>query len=790
MLKNYLKIALRTLVHNRTYSVINIAGLALGMAVSVLILIFVMHELSFDRFHANHQRIFRLVAQIKIDGNDLQMTGFNQRVGPALKSTETQVKDFVRVKESYEKVVIKSPATGQLFYEENFLFADPSFFTVFSFKFKEGSTARALDKPFTLVISERAAQKYFGAADPVGKTLLYDGKHPMQITGIMENAPSNSTFDLDFITSTASFPQLSAQNKDLYENEGVFTTYLLLDSEASVGKVEKAIGKLSSTADFLSKNSKYVLDQFSTIHLGNNFGGVGAGKMIPIFAGIALLILFLALFNYMSLTTARSTLRAKEVGVRKVVGAGKKGLVAQFYMESVLVCTIAFLLSFVLVNLLMQPFYNLLDLHIDAAFLLSPQFMTFLVALLVVTAMVAGSYPALVLSGFAPLEVLKGRFSRGQSGAAVRKTFMVFQFTVSITLIVCSLVVKDQLTFLQNKELGLYKDQVLAIPITQSLANNYFPLRNEIRDRAGVNGVSATNSGLFKGYNIWFLKNFTTRKDVGLITMVADNNFVKTMGLKLKVAPQPGTYKNRNYVLLNEAAVKELGVKGNPVGQKIGDKDEIAGIVSNFHYNSPQEGIRGLGLYVMSDTTNILKYSNSSGVLYARLDPKADIKANVEAIGQIFKKYELNKPFEYYFLDDAFNETFQTEVRMSKMFSLFTGVAIFIACMGLFGLVTFTAETRTKEIGIRKVLGASVAGIITLLSKDFIKLVLLSIVFSLPVAWYFMEKWLEDFSYRIQIPVWIYLTASLAAIVIALITISFQSIRAALMNPADTLRRD
>ncbi|WP_439557778.1 ABC transporter permease [Dyadobacter sp.] len=789
MLKNYLKIALRTLVHNKTYSVINIAGLALGMAVSVLILIFVMHELSFDEFHANHDRIFRLKAKIRIDGNDLQMTGFNQRVGPALKTSEPQVEEFVRIKESYEKVVIKSPATGQLFYEKNFLFADPSFFSVFSFRFKEGSS-RTLDKPSTLVISERAAQKYFGAAYPIGKTLLYDGKHPMQITGIIENAPSNSTFDLDFITAASTFPQLSAQNKDLYGNEGVFTTYLLLDSETSAGIVEKGIGKLSSTTDFLDKDSKYVLDQFSTIHLGNNFEGVGVGRMIPIFAGIALLILFLALFNYMSLTTARSTLRAKEVGVRKVVGAGKKGLVAQFYMESILVCVVAFLLSFLLVNLLMQPFYNLLGLRIDASFLLSPQFMVFLGGLLIITALIAGSYPALVLSGFAPLQVLKGRFSAGQSGTAVRKTFMVFQFTVSIALIVCSLVVKDQLTFLQNKELGLYKDQVLAIPITQSLTNNYFPLRNEIRDRAGVTGVSATNSGLFKGYNIWFLKNFTTQKDVGLITMVADKNFVKTLGLKLKVAPQAGTYKNRNYVLLNEAAIKELGVKGNPVGQKLGDGDEIAGIVSDFHYNSPREGIRGLGLYVMSDTTNILRYGNSSGVMYARLDPKADIKANVEAIGKIFKKYELSKPFEYYFLDDAFNETFQTEVRMSKMFSLFTGVAIFIACMGLFGLVTFTAETRTREIGIRKVLGASVAGIVTLLSKDFIKLVLLSIVFSLPIAWYFMEKWLEDFSYRIQIPVWIYLTASLAAIIIALITISFQSIRAALMNPVESLKRE
>ena len=343
---------------------------------------------------------------------------------------------------------------------------------------------------------------------------------------------------------------------------------------------------------------------------------------------------------------------------------------------------------------------------------------------------------------------------------------------------------------MQTRELGFNKDQVLAIPITASLANNYFPLRNEIRDQAGVSGVSATNSGFFKGYNMLFVKNFTTKKDVGLITMTADNNFLKTFALKLKLAPPSGTFENRNYVLLNDAAIKELGISGSPIGQKLKDESEVAGIVSDFQYTSPQHGIRGMGLFIMSDTTNILKYTKSSGVLYVRLDPKSDTKANVENIGKIFKKHEGEKPFEYYFLDEAFNETFKTEMRMSKMFSAFTAVAIFIACMGLFGLVTFTAETRTKEIGIRKVLGASVAGIVALLSRDFLKLILLSIILSLPIAWYFMEKWLQDFAYRIQIPVWIYVAASAAAMIIALITISFQSIKAALINPVESLKSE
>jgi len=761
----------------------------MGMSVSVLILMFVMHEFSYDKFHENHQRIYRILGKIKLGDQDMQFNSFNAKLGPALKRYNPQVKEFVRIKTAFEKVVMKNPdKPGEIFYEQNFMFADPSFFNVFTFKVKEGDPKTMLEKPFTMVISERISKKYFGDADPIGKALMFDGKHLLQITGVAENPPSNSTFNYDFIVSAITFPQLSAANKNTWEGAGVFTTYLLLDSEKSVATVVKNIKREGGRGEGFDSQANYSLESFATIHLGNNFSSSGNTGLIYIFAGVAVVILFLALFNYMSLTTARATLRAKEVGVRKVVGAGRSGLVKQFYVESVLLCSVAFVLAFVLIQVLRQPFYDLLNLHIDSSFLFTPSFAGVVVALLALSALIAGSYPALVLSGFAPLEVLKGKLTGGQSSAGVRKFFMVLQFTVSIALIVCSLVVKDQLGYMQNKNLGLYKEQVLSIPLTSSVANNYFPLRNEIRDQVGVSNVSVTNAGFFKGYNMFFIKNFTSKKDVALAAFSVDNNFVKTLGLNWQVKPDEGSWRNRNYVLLNQAAIKELGMTGNPVGQKVFES-EVAGVLKDFHFSSLQSEIKGVSLFVVGDTTNILKAS-SSAILYVRLDPKTDIKEKVATIGQIFKKYEQEKPFEYYFLDDAFNETFKTEIRMSKMFSVFTAFAIFIACMGLFGLVTFTAETRTREIGIRKVLGASITGIVALLSKDFIKLVLVSIVLAIPVAYYFMDKWLQGFPYRIQIPIWIYAMSSVLAVVIALITISFQSIRAALMDPVKSLKNE
>ncbi|MCF0057939.1 ABC transporter permease [Dyadobacter sp. CY356] len=791
MFKNYLKIAARNIWKHKDYSFINIVGLAMGMAVSMLILMFVMHEYSYDKFHKNGDRIYGVLAKVKMDGHEMQFKNFNAKLGPFLKQSTPEIQDFVRVRESYQAVVIKnSENSSALFSEKYFMFADPSFFKVFSFKLREGNKSEILNRPYTMVISERAAKKYFGDTDPVGKTLLYEGKHVFEITGVAENPPSNSTFNFDFVASITTIPQLNQNGKEIWEHAGAFNTYLLLDSENSVKKVEKKILTAGIEMDDFDKKADYSLEGFTTVHLGNNSTDSGGNiKLIKIFAGIASLIPFLALFNYMSLTTARATQRAKEVGVRKVAGAGRSGLIKQFYTESILVCCIAFGLSFVLVELMRQPFYNLLNLNIDASFLLTPSFIAILSGILLFSAFIAGSYPALILSGFSPIEVLKGRLGSQQKGAGLRKVFMVFQFTVSIALIVCSLIIQQQLSFMQNVKLGLNKDQMLNIPISGSIGKNYFSFKNEIAELTGVEQVAFSSTGLYKGYNMFFSQNKSTQKDVSISYAEVDANYINTLGLAWKVKPEGSSWKNGNGMLLNESAIKELGLKGDPLGQKVFNRT-VVGILRNFRFASTKDEKLPMGLFIISDTTNMLANEQSSGILFAKMDPKSNIVEKIKSIESIYKKYSADKPFEYYFLDDAFNDTFKTEIRMAKMFTIFTAFAIFIACMGLFGLVTFTAETRTKEIGVRKVLGASVTSVVALLSKDFFKLVFISILLATPVAWYLMHQWLQDFSERIEIAWWVFALAGLMAMVITIFTVSFQSIKAALMNPVKSLKTD
>lgn len=792
MLKNYLKIAIRSLFRHKTYSLINILGLAAGICVSTLILMFVVHEHSYDRFHNRHSDIHRVLAKVKMGDNEFQMNSFASTFGPAVVERVPQVADYVRILPSYRNAAMAHPARNEeAILEKNVLFADPSFFNVFSFPLEKGSAADALRKPFTMVVSERAAVKYFGNTDVIGKALMYEGKHLVQITGVAQDPPSNSSLDFDFVISNETYPRLSEANRKNWDNGGgIFNVYLLLNSEESKAQVERGINRLNPLKEAAGQlKPQYVLESLDDMHLGGAFNDSGNSKLIPIFAVAAMAVLLLALFNYMSLTTARATQRAREVGVRKVVGATRAGLSSQFYMESILVCALAFGLGLLMVFYLSQPFYALLGLKIDTSFVISPYFLSFLGGLLGLTALVAGSYPAFVLSGFAPLEVIKGRFTGSIGGAGVRRVFTVFQFAVSMALIVGSLIVREQLSFMQQKELGLNKEQVMSIPLGPSMAANYIPFRNAVRQQAGISNATFANVGLFKGYNMFFIPNKITKKDISVAQMVVDEQFVKTMGLKWQTPPLTGA--RRNQALLNELAITQLGIKGDPIGQQIREGMTLDGIVRNFDFSDVQHGAKAMMLSVAADTSNMLRMPGASrGVLYVRMDAQTDIAANVKAIGRLFKKYDLETPFEYYFLDDAFNETFKNETRLSGMFTVFTVLAIFIACMGLFGLITFTTETRIKEIGIRKVLGASAAGIVGMLSREFLGLVLISGVIAIPAAWYFMSHWLEDFAYRINIPLWVHFLTVAMMLLITLLTVGFKAIHAAMVNPAASLKND
>jgi putative ABC transport system permease protein len=474
-----------------------------------------------------------------------------------------------------------------------------------------------------------------------------------------------------------------------------------------------------------------------------------------------------------------------------VIGADRNGLIQQFYIESILVCSISFGLAFIFIELLLQPFYDLLEVQIDSSFLRNPLFLIVIFSLFIFSAFVSGSYPALLLSKFIPIEVIKGKFTSGQGGSSVRKGITIFQFSVSVILIVCVIITQKQLNYMKNKDLGFTKDQVLAVSLDGSMAKNYLNLKNDIKQMVGVKAITSVTSPLFKGFSAWFTNSLKSKKEVMLCFINTDSNFFKTVELKWAIPPTNSINLSKK-VFVNELAVKKLELGKNPIGQFINlgnGKREIGGVLKNFNFDELQSEIKPLMVSVYDE--NSTDWAVSGGLtLYVRLDPKTNITEKISTIKYLTEKYQAEKPFEYYFLDEAFNETFSTEIRLSKMFSLFTGFAIFIACMGLFGLAAFAAETRTKEIGIRKVLGASVSNIVSLLSKDFVKLILISFVIAFPLAWWAMSKWLEAFAYRINIEWNIFAIAGVFTLLIALLTVSYQAIKAAVANPVKSLRTE
>jgi putative ABC transport system permease protein len=490
----------------------------------------------------------------------------------------------------------------------------------------------------------------------------------------------------------------------------------------------------------------------------------------------------------MSLTTARSTIRAKEVGVRKVLGANRQHLASQFYGESILISLISFALALILFQVLKQSFYGLLELKIDDSFVTGPLFLSILLVLVVITALVAGSYPALLLSKFSPLLILKGKLSSANQGAALRRGFIVFQFAVSVVLIVFSVAVQRQLSYMQTKKIGMNKQQVLVVTLSQEAQKHYAAFRNDLTQSAGIEKIGASSMSLFNGgWNMFFTKTPTTNEDVSINNMTVDENFFELLELEWKTKPADlNELTIGSRVLINETAVGKLKIADKPIGEKLdlsNEKAEIVGVLKDFNFTSLQSKIEAMLFQVVKDTTSLKS-------LYLRLDPKTDFQQKIASIEKMYKKYESEVPFDYYFLDEAFNKQYRAEQRMGNLFAGFTGIAIFIACMGLFGLITFTAEQKTKEIGVRKVLGASVVNIVSLLSKDFLRLVLISNGIAFPIAYYIIHQWLQDFAYQTDVSADIFIFAGVLAIVIALSTVIVQATKAALVNPVQSLKSE
>jgi putative ABC transport system permease protein len=798
MLKNHLKIAFRSLSRNKGFSFINITGLAVGLAVCIMIMLYVTHEMSYDNFHKNEKRIYNLRASIKYGGNVMNMAYMSYAAGPIVQQNNPVVEDYMRTLAYFRPTVVSNPKSPEnKFAESKLLFADPGFFKFYSFKLLSGQAADVLKAPFSVVISKDMAQKYFRDSNPVGQTLTIktDSAYTYHITGVAENAPSNSSIEFNFVASAKSL--LAMKEASMYTGSqeigfGSFGLTLLLRNAADTAQLRhnlQAMAKKDKTFDEIF----YTLSPLTDMHLKMNFGDSSNIKYLKIFPLVAVLILLLALVNYMSLSTARATLRAKEVGVRKVSGASRGSIAMQFYIESALFAGISFVLGYCLCYLCKPWFLSLLQLKIDNSFLYSPLVLIFLFTLLVITILIAGSYPSLVLSAFKPVVTLKGKMSKQSGGTAVRKVFTTLQFAISVGLIICGIIIDRQLYYFRHTDTGVNRDNVVMLPVSTTAVKNYSALKKDFSELAGIGDIATSHYAMYKGYDMFFVAGKTkTEQSVGVANLMGDTQLTSVLGLKWKYPPAQNTdIVGRDKVVINELAIEKLHLPANPMGTFISDGKnhfQVVGVLKNFNFTSMSEELKPMALFTLADTSSVWNRTGCS--IFVKIQPHTNLPTLLAKMQTIYKKYDQDTPFEYTFMDDAFNLQYKAEDRLAAIFSLFTYITVILATMGLFGLAAFTIEQRTKEIGIRKILGASLSKISTLLSVDFLKLVLLSIIVASPIAWWAMHNWLQSFANRITIPWWAFTLAGAIAIIAAVITISYHAIRAALANPVDSLRSE
>lgn len=793
MLKNYLKIAWRSLTTSKTYSLINITGLALGLAACMLIMLYAGHEWSYDRFHKNANRIYWVQAKLKLGSDSVYMPYLNYSTAVAVKNNTSSVEDFLRLKQPDRDVVVQNSQSPSLkFTENNFLFTDSNFFSFFSFRLLAGNKAQVLQNPFSVVLSQNAATKYFGKENPVGKTIRYNNAYDFVVTGVVEETPSNSSITYDFVAPISSLLSMDGQRDLVQNDENIFSTYFLLNQSANASQFESGLQQLDKTNSQGSNNERrYIASPLKDIHAYADIdkSNIKYLKLFPIIAG---LILLLAIFNYISLTTARSSVRFKEIGVRKVLGANRKTLTLQFFLESALYTTIAFVLGYLLC-LFSQPFFfRFLQITVDSSFLYNPTVLFTFVILYILTIVLSAIYPSILLSAFRPAAVLYGKFSRQSGGLSVRKFVTVFQFTISVILITSGLIIQRQLHFIQHADTGIQRDNIVMIPFGSNIGKNYIAFKKDIQSMPAIKEVSVGLHPLYKGYDMMGVTPKNTDQMMLLPTLMVDQHFISLLKLKWKMPPANSlfTTNRKDIAVLNETAVERLNLGPKPINQKVDNQFEVAGVLKDFNYTSLQNKIEPLCLFVVQDSDTSALWSNRGGCLYARIMGNINVASLIDQLKDIYEKYDHEKPFEAGFMDEAFDAQYKAEDRLSKILNAFTVFAVLIASLGLFGLATFMAVRRTKEIGIRKVLGASVQNIALLLSKDFIKLVLLAFIIASPLAWWAVNSWLQNFAYRINIEWWMFAAVGLFVLVIALLTVSFQAVKASIANPVESLRTE
>jgi putative ABC transport system permease protein len=801
MFKNHIKTAVRSLLKNKGFTTINVLGLALGLATCLLIVFYVFDELSYDSFNIKANRIYRVNTDIKYGGNSSSYAISPPPLAASL-SNFPEVEKAVRLIASTGTRVKKG---NENIIENKVAYADPGIFDVFTLPMVDGNPKNALTEPNTMVISEQAAQKYFNKTNVVGQYLfLVTENKSFKITGVIRNMPQQSHFNFDYFLSMPSL----ATSRDNNWNNFSFSTYILFKQVVDHNNFESKLNALTrkhfgvDNYAKMEKSGNYIkvnLTPLTDIHLRSNrqyeLGSNVSITYVYIFSAIALFVLLIACINFMNLSTARSANRAREVGVRKVLGSSRKSLITQFISESLLVTLVATVIA-VLSAWALLPLFNQmsgkeLSISLQTIKLLLP----FLVAIIIVVGTLAGSYPAFYLSGFQPIHVLKGKLSTGFRGSNFRNFLVVLQFSISIFLIIGTLVIYNQLDFIQHKDLGFNRNQVLVIKSVDVLDNAKI-LKEEVKQIPGVANATLTGflpTGSLRAPDAVFT-NKTPDAKSALFTEVwpVDEDYLNTMGM--------GMAKGRNFsaqlksdsssIIINETAARMLGYYNDPLNKKLyhpqpqGTKTvikeyNIIGVLKDFNFKSLRDNI----------TPVVMILSEDRGALSVRIDAK-NLAPFVSKIENAWNKLSPNQHFEYSFMNEDFEAAYKFEQRTGKIFLSFTSLAVIIACLGLFGLAAYAAEQRNREIGIRKVLGANVSTIVTLLSRDFIKLVLISVLIAAPLAWLVMYKWLQGFAYRQNTQWWVIASAALGAVIIAFITISFQSIKAALANPVDSLRSE
>lgn len=788
MLRNYIKTAWRSLTKSKFYSSINIIGLSVGLAVGVLILLWVHDEKSYDAWHSKGNEIFKVENMVGTGDSKQIWTSTVAPIAKLAKAELPEVKEYVRL--AYNGFFSLYKSGDKVFNEERVVFTDPSLFSLFDYPLLKGNPAQPFRDEQSVILTESTAKRYFGNDDPIGKIITADDKMPLTVTGVVKDFPHNTYIRFDLLTPMSLLANLmykertDGKNIDNDFSNFSYESFVQLQPGSDLNALAKKLEKIHLRIKPDDTDAGYMLEPLPKIHLYKSDGSDGGIGTVRMFTIIAMVILVIACINYVNLSTARSMLRSKEVSLRKIVGAAKVQLFLQFIVETAVLFTIATILALALLYVLL-PYFNELsgkDFKFNFA---HPAIWKIIIPAVTATLIASSIYPALLLSSFEPLKALKGKISVRVSDAMFRKVLVVIQFSFSIVLIAGTIIISNQLRYIRSKDLGYDKEHVLSFYM-RGIADHYDAAKAELQKLPGVKGVARSSSNIVRiggqsGDNSWDGKMEGETMMVRPLAVDADLIPFFSMGLAAG-KNFTRTPADSHYVILNETAVRVARIK-DPIGKKFRiwqNNATIVGVVKDFHFASMKQKIEPAVFYFKPEDARRI---------YIRTTAK-DAPQVIAAAGELWKKYNPDFAFNYAFLDETFSRLYIAEEKAGQLFNIFSGIAIIISCLGLFGLATYTAQTKIREIGVRKVLGASVLSVVRMLAGNFLVLVFIAMLISIPIAWYMMSKWLEDFAYKTTLSWTVFAVAGLIAIVIAILTVSYQSIRAALANPVKSLRTE